>query len=985
MEDTVKNEFVFYFKLARPMVLNLPESRDRILAVAWLRKLSDENVGDERLRTTYLKLLIFCLQRRRLSGIFGDDPRLYEVLENLASNIDLNECARNLLKQERQGRHETTPQEMGEDIAAFPPFTTDCSPDLTEYAAVQNIPNFGVHAYYAISKHPVNKWQRSELAIFPKGTKSATGTSITITASATPKDSASAPAVEGADASAPIELPSQEKKKRRPRKLGSSPPTRPLGHVKRATVERLTPTWGTNLVHVRGRTDIGEIKDTSGVDKALKTTDFQIIEDEQTDEERNAASRGAEHKSLASKPKEITYAVNDFKYGMMEKAKIQPPSRFTKLEDRSGLQDLKSSKRSRVKVKSTKEKGTGNKDLGPRLANPSEEFNESIKKALEEADLTWQDLMSGEEDIDEEIQEIQDEVLRKDDYKEFQIENLDLERYGESNCDGFCREIEGDVVAHKTVYDKGVEEDEELIEWLQDQIEEVEEQKNIFREAQEMRSTSSAISRRIPITTPQLVTSPRRVKSAEKVYAEATDNGQIHRQSYSCPLKKAKRHVSIERKPKRSIELICKVHGLLKIIDENQKAAKAASKQYSTRDDSDESVSSQKEFQQELNENRRNRGPRPSPSPYGTEMRGMCPPNYRKAGGTGEVAIRKIKKTVGNQYGMEALNAVRKNLFGSRREATEVPEPTVVKHRNMHDLRHWEQVCQPCRDLAEDKLELMQELQQHPIDFLGVAENCTSSQREEDGFCDQDFREFMHNTPQTYIEEVMKQHRHSPQMRRPSLLRREAHPPSHDQLCMSHRSPEELGKFRQFQREIEQLSKFLPELEAEIEETRRAAWRDIEGLVMELYPTIDKGNETGRADSLSPQKVHSTRISSGGLHSPGSFGFWDPCEIEQNDEHVIQAMPTEQGPMLDGPHMHEYPGGYHLPESLSSHIIKECGMTRRQVDEMMFYIEHDQSVDNETLPDCEIPCTSCILPPRLAEAIVTNEERRRTRQRHNGQ
>lgn len=55
------------------------------------------------------------------------------------------------------------------DMAIFPAYTTDCSPDLTEYAAAQDIPNFGVHAYYAISKEPINKWQKPEKAIFPKG------------------------------------------------------------------------------------------------------------------------------------------------------------------------------------------------------------------------------------------------------------------------------------------------------------------------------------------------------------------------------------------------------------------------------------------------------------------------------------------------------------------------------------------------------------------------------------------------------------------------------------------------------------------------------------------------------------------------------------------------------------------------------------------------------------------------------------------------
>lgn len=83
--------------------------------------------------------------------------------------FQLNDFARNLMEQEKTERREIVRLEMMGDMQTFPAFTTDCSPDLTEYVAAQDIPNFGVHAFYAISKQPVNKWQRSEKAIFPKG------------------------------------------------------------------------------------------------------------------------------------------------------------------------------------------------------------------------------------------------------------------------------------------------------------------------------------------------------------------------------------------------------------------------------------------------------------------------------------------------------------------------------------------------------------------------------------------------------------------------------------------------------------------------------------------------------------------------------------------------------------------------------------------------------------------------------------------------
>lgn len=71
------------------MIKNFVIFVDRVLSAAWLKKFADENCGDEKLRTTYLKLLLFCLQRRRLSGIFADDPSNYEVLEELPQDIDV--------------------------------------------------------------------------------------------------------------------------------------------------------------------------------------------------------------------------------------------------------------------------------------------------------------------------------------------------------------------------------------------------------------------------------------------------------------------------------------------------------------------------------------------------------------------------------------------------------------------------------------------------------------------------------------------------------------------------------------------------------------------------------------------------------------------------------------------------------------------------------------------------------------------------------
>ena len=53
--------------------------------------------------------------------------------------------------------------------AEYPAMTAECSGDLLEYAAAQDIPNFGVHAYYAFSSDPITQWDNMEKGIFPRG------------------------------------------------------------------------------------------------------------------------------------------------------------------------------------------------------------------------------------------------------------------------------------------------------------------------------------------------------------------------------------------------------------------------------------------------------------------------------------------------------------------------------------------------------------------------------------------------------------------------------------------------------------------------------------------------------------------------------------------------------------------------------------------------------------------------------------------------
>lgn len=97
MAINISEGFKFYLHFAKPLVLRLPDPNgkcgyfsdkcllinvaDRIVAAAWVQKLRDESVGSEKLRTDYLKLLLFVLQRSRLIGPFNENPNNYEKLE----------------------------------------------------------------------------------------------------------------------------------------------------------------------------------------------------------------------------------------------------------------------------------------------------------------------------------------------------------------------------------------------------------------------------------------------------------------------------------------------------------------------------------------------------------------------------------------------------------------------------------------------------------------------------------------------------------------------------------------------------------------------------------------------------------------------------------------------------------------------------------------------------------------------------------------
>ncbi|KAF2905192.1 hypothetical protein ILUMI_00969 [Ignelater luminosus] len=171
-QDT-ETDFDFYLRFAKPLVLNLNKPNDRALAAAWVQKLRDKKVGTEKLRTDYLKLLLFVLQRKQLIGVFSKNPNQFEKLEEFPET-NLHNVAKELLEVEEQYRKQEIVSGVSGAKGDSPPYSTEHSADLLEYSAAQDIPNFGVHAYYAISNEPLPNWDRTDKAIFPRATGTAT-------------------------------------------------------------------------------------------------------------------------------------------------------------------------------------------------------------------------------------------------------------------------------------------------------------------------------------------------------------------------------------------------------------------------------------------------------------------------------------------------------------------------------------------------------------------------------------------------------------------------------------------------------------------------------------------------------------------------------------------------------------------------------------------------------------------------------------------
>ncbi|XP_075234114.1 uncharacterized protein LOC142331947 [Lycorma delicatula] len=156
----LETEFDLYLPFSKRLVLNLPNSDDRVRAAQWLQKLRtihDDNY--KKLRNEHLKLLLFALHRRSLVGIFEVKPPKDE-LESFHDGLTLLEMTRELIEI-TEARASSGANAADPLACPLPPVWTNLSFDLKEYSAMQHIPKFGAHCFYAVSNEPIQFWRKS--------------------------------------------------------------------------------------------------------------------------------------------------------------------------------------------------------------------------------------------------------------------------------------------------------------------------------------------------------------------------------------------------------------------------------------------------------------------------------------------------------------------------------------------------------------------------------------------------------------------------------------------------------------------------------------------------------------------------------------------------------------------------------------------------------------------------------------------------------
>ncbi|CAO1429178.1 unnamed protein product [Diamesa hyperborea] len=136
-------------QIAQILVLRMPIGGMQIITSKWMKKFL---ISEDRKKVEeFLPLFILSLKQQTLvepfeSAPFNSDSKKWDKFPCDKQEFTQSDIKKSL-KEDR----------LWEKNA--PPYKIDISRDLMEYAAYQEIPNFGAHFYYAFSLEPLPKWQ----------------------------------------------------------------------------------------------------------------------------------------------------------------------------------------------------------------------------------------------------------------------------------------------------------------------------------------------------------------------------------------------------------------------------------------------------------------------------------------------------------------------------------------------------------------------------------------------------------------------------------------------------------------------------------------------------------------------------------------------------------------------------------------------------------------------------------------------------------
>lgn len=129
-------------------------SAEKVVAAKWVKKFQ---ACDSKVYKKYLSLFISSLTKQVLVEPFSvapQEPReQWQELEKEFTTADINRAVKQRLFQD----------------AKAPPYTIDISQDLHEFVALQEIPFFGAHFYYAFSPtETINQWRNFDKLKVPR-------------------------------------------------------------------------------------------------------------------------------------------------------------------------------------------------------------------------------------------------------------------------------------------------------------------------------------------------------------------------------------------------------------------------------------------------------------------------------------------------------------------------------------------------------------------------------------------------------------------------------------------------------------------------------------------------------------------------------------------------------------------------------------------------------------------------------------------------